>query len=81
MSVQRSYLSEKCAWCTGTGKCAVSVGYVVSCLVCGGKGKVLVAQPSGPCRQCEGGGRRNPNSPCLTCAGTGWVGVPTRIAR
>jgi DnaJ-class molecular chaperone len=72
---QRSYTLEECAWCTGTGKWAVSIGYVISCLVCGGKGKVSVAQPAGPCRQCEGSGRRNVAGPCLTCAGTGWARV------
>ncbi|MGB9179947.1 MAG: hypothetical protein WCB68_11940 [Pyrinomonadaceae bacterium] len=66
---------ETCAWCTGTGKWAVSAGYVVSCLVCGGKGKVSVAQPAGQCRQCEGSGRRSVTTPCLTCAGTGWARV------
>ena len=73
MSLPRSYSSETCAWCAGTGKRAVSVGYVASCLVCGGKGKVIVAQPSGPCRQCEGRGRRSLTAPCLACAGTGWA--------
>jgi DnaJ-class molecular chaperone len=70
---KRSYAPATCAWCTGTGKRAVSVGYVASCLVCGGKGTVLVVQPSGPCRQCDGGGRRNVTAACLTCAGTGWA--------
>jgi DnaJ-class molecular chaperone len=72
---QRVYVQETCAWCTGTGKWAISVGYVVSCLVCGGKGKVSVAQPAGTCHQCGGSGRRNVASPCLTCAGTGWARV------
>jgi DnaJ-class molecular chaperone len=72
---KRSYASEKCAWCTGSGQRAVSIGYVISCLVCGGKGTVLVAKPSGPCRQCDGRGRRGINSACLTCAGTGWACV------
>jgi DnaJ-class molecular chaperone len=54
---------------------AVSAGYIISCLVCGGKGKVLMAQPAGPCRDCEGNGRRNVTGPCLTCAGTGWARV------
>jgi DnaJ-class molecular chaperone len=72
---QKSQAPGTCAWCAGSGVGAVSIGYVISCLVCGGKGKVMVAQPSGPCRQCEGRGRRNQNSPCLTCAGTGWERV------
>ena len=72
---QRSYAHETCAWCKGTGTWAISLGYVISCLVCGGKGKVSVAQPAGQCRQCEGSGRRNMTTPCLTCAGTGWARV------
>jgi DnaJ-class molecular chaperone len=62
----------KCAWCAGTGESAVSKGYVISCLVCGGKGQVSMAQPAGQCRPCNGTGRRNATNPCLTCAGTGW---------
>lgn len=72
---QRSFAPETCAWCAGTGQWAVSMGYVISCLVCGGKGKVVVAQPAGQCRQCSGTGRRNATNPCLTCAGRGWGSV------
>ena len=75
IKTQTSQAAQTCAWCVGTGKWAVSIGYVVSCLVCGGKGKVTVAEPSGPCRQCEGRGRRSLTAPCLTCAGTGWERV------
>lgn len=75
IQLERSYTSQTCAWCAGTGKRAVSIGYVISCLVCGGKGAIMVAQPSGPCRQCEGRGRRNVTDACLTCAGTGWACV------
>ncbi|MBC7910208.1 MAG: transcriptional regulator [Pyrinomonadaceae bacterium] len=67
-----SSASETCAWCAGKGTQARSGGFFVSCLVCGGKGKVSVAQPAGACRQCNGTGRRNADRPCLTCAGTGW---------
>lgn len=66
---------QTCASCAGSGRWAVSKGYVVSCLVCGGKGHVSIAQPAGPCRNCGGSGKRNPNAPCLTCAGTGWERV------
>lgn len=72
---QKSFALETCAWCTGTGKWAVSMGYVVSCLVCGGKGKVSVIQPATQCRQCTGSGRRNTSNPCFTCLGTGWSRV------
>lgn len=76
MSRQRqSYAPETCGSCAGTGIWAVSVAYVVSCLVCGGKGRVTVAQPAAPCRRCAGGGRRTSTSPCLNCAGTGWERV------
>jgi DnaJ-class molecular chaperone len=71
----RSYVSETCAWCSGSGKRTISIGHDISCLVCGGKGKVQVLQPSGPCRQCEGRGRRSVNAACLNCAGTGWARV------
>ncbi|MBD0372866.1 MAG: transcriptional regulator [Pyrinomonadaceae bacterium] len=64
---------ETCAWCAGTGRRAVSLGYVASCLVCGGKGHVTVKQPAGQCQQCGGSGHRNAASPCLYCAGTGWA--------
>lgn len=70
--VDRRGAPEACAWCAGKGKWAVSVGYVISCPVCGGKGKVLVAQPSAECRQCRGSGKLNAVAACLTCAGTGW---------
>jgi DnaJ-class molecular chaperone len=73
--IQRSYAQETCAWCTGTGKWAISAGYVISCLVCGGKGHISVVQPAGKCQQCQGSGRRSIASPCLTCAGTGWARV------
>ncbi|HEV2914624.1 MAG TPA: hypothetical protein VGX92_15195 [Pyrinomonadaceae bacterium] len=69
---QRNTAPETCAWCIGTGKRAISAGYTVSCMVCGGKGNILVAHPAGQCQQCGGTGRRNLTSPCLTCAGTGW---------
>lgn len=76
MSVtEKNYAPQMCAWCAGTGKRAVSLGYVVSCLVCGGKGRVMINQPSGQCQQCGGSGRRSVASPCPSCSGTGWVHV------
>lgn len=64
-----------CAWCRGLGKWDISRGQSTGCIVCGGAGKVLVAQPPIYCRQCRGKGRENAANPCLTCAGTGWEGV------
>ncbi len=72
---QKNHAPQKCAWCAGTGMRAVSLAHVVSCLVCGGKGTVSVAQPAGSCRQCEGSGRRSANGTCLNCSGTGWSRV------
>ena len=51
------------------------MGYIISCVVCGGKGKVSTDRPLEPCHQCEGSGRRNVTAPCFTCAGTGWARV------
>lgn len=70
---QRSHAPETCAWCAGTGKWAVSLGHTISCLVCGGKGRVSVIQPAKPCHQCQGSGKRNVVNTCLTCMGTGWA--------
>jgi len=72
MQQVKTYAPEKCAWCEGTGKRKVSPGNIASCIVCGGKGHIAIAQPAGACRHCEGSGRRNITSFCLTCAGTGW---------
>ena len=72
---QKMVERQTCASCAGTGTWAVSLAYVVSCLVCGGKGHVSIAQPAGPCRNCGGSGRRSTTARCLTCAGTGWERV------
>lgn len=69
------YEQGKCAWCSGTGKWNVAPGMPASCIVCGGKGFTLVAQPTTACRQCDGSGRRNNTRLCLKCAGTGWEHV------
>jgi DnaJ-class molecular chaperone len=70
---QRSRAPETCAWCTGTGRWSISAGHIISCLVCGGKGHLFVNQPAEQCQQCQGSGKRNVATPCLTCAGTGWA--------
>jgi DnaJ-class molecular chaperone len=72
---QKVSARQTCASCAGTGTWAVSLAYVVSCLVCGGKGHVSIAQPAGPCHNCGGSGKRNKTALCLTCAGTGWERV------
>jgi DnaJ-class molecular chaperone len=69
---KKSYAPERCAWCEGTGRSATSASRVISCLVCGGKGKISVTQPAEQCRKCDGAGRRSATLFCLTCVGTGW---------
>ncbi|MBA3321003.1 MAG: transcriptional regulator [Pyrinomonadaceae bacterium] len=69
---QNSYAPATCATCAGTGRQSVSLGYMMSCLVCGGKGHILVTQPSEQCEPCGGSGRRSTAGRCLSCAGTGW---------
>jgi DnaJ-class molecular chaperone len=63
---------ETCAWCKGTGESTASGGFIVTCLVCGGKGNIRVNLPAEPCAVCSGSGRRNASGPCISCAGTGW---------
>ena len=65
----------KCAWCAGTGHGVTSGGNVISCLVCGGKGKLKVTQPPELCGICNGSGRRSELKACFTCVGTGWSRV------
>lgn len=72
----KTFAPQECAWCKGSGKRNVSPGNIASCVVCGGKGSVAIAQPAAPCSYCEGSGSRNTVSKCLTCAGTGWEYVP-----
>lgn len=62
----------KCAWCGGTGKWNIAPGNNASCVVCGGKGTVLVSGQPRICWQCRGNGQTDGVNPCLTCAGTGW---------
>lgn len=71
----KSYALKSCAWCSTSGKWSISIGYQISCLVCGGKGTVSILSPADTCKQCGGNGRRNETNPCLTCAGTGWIHV------
>jgi DnaJ-class molecular chaperone len=66
------YAPETCAWCQGSGKYG---NYNDLCLVCGGSGSVLVAQPARPCPQCKGSGTlmvgEFPDR-CKICSGAGW---------
>lgn len=66
---------QMCAWCRGEGKWNIALGQSVSCVVCGGTGKIAVIHPPVYCTQCQGTGRENATNPCLICAGTGWEGV------
>ena len=63
---------ETCAWCAGTGESTASGGFIITCLVCGGKGNIRVNLPVETCPDCSGKGRRNATAPCLSCSGTGW---------
>lgn len=69
------YKAARCAWCGGSGRWNVALGNPTSCIVCGGKGSVSIAQSADFCKQCEGSGRRGNVNPCFTCAGTGWEQV------
>jgi DnaJ-class molecular chaperone len=73
--LERIYQWEKCAFCSGTGKWSFAPGQRFSCVVCGGKGQVSVAQPARRCRGCGGSGSLNLVKPCLKCAGAGWEGI------
>ncbi|HEX8568094.1 MAG TPA: hypothetical protein VGB02_10985 [Pyrinomonadaceae bacterium] len=65
--------TQKCAWCGGTGNKALSASYVVSCVVCAGKGCFTTLEPAARCHQCLGTGRRNQFDSCPTCIGRGWI--------
>lgn len=69
------YAPETCAWCEGSGKFG---NYGDVCLVCGGQGSVMVAQPGRSCPQCEGKGGvlvGDFTDRCKTCNGAGWSHV------
>jgi len=69
------YAPETCAWCEGSGKFG---NYQDLCLVCGGSGSVLVAQPARPCPHCNGTGIIEVGEfedRCKICGGSGWSHV------
>jgi len=69
------YAPETCAWCEGTGKFGT---YQDVCLVCGGQGSLMVAQPARKCPWCEGTGEDNSSDykdRCKMCGGAGWSHV------
>jgi DnaJ-class molecular chaperone len=67
------YAPETCAWCRGEGKWGE---YGDACLICGGQGSLLVAQPARQCPWCEGKGVVGEmEDRCKTCGGSGWSHV------
>ncbi len=69
------YAPETCAWCAGTGKFGE---FKDVCLVCGGLGSLLVAQPPRKCPWCDGTGvdeSSDYSDRCKMCGGTGWSHV------
>lgn len=72
---KKTYAPAKCGWCGESGRWQLAPGHIISCVVCGGKGQVSVAQPAMRCLQCNGNGKANAASACLKCAGTGWEQV------
>ena len=69
------YAPEECAWCQGTGKFGE---YKDLCLVCGGQGSIMVAQPARKCPHCSGKGimlAGEFEDRCKVCGGTGWTHV------
>lgn len=58
----------KCGYCKGTGKHQDQ-----KCIVCGGAGKVEVADSTQKCQWCKGNGFLMPGTPCTVCGGTGFT--------
>ncbi len=61
-----------CAFCRGKG---VQPGAErLSCIVCGGSGRVAARQPYTICKECGGRGKKaSANLYCLSCQGKGFV--------
>lgn len=62
----------KCAFCQGKG---VQPGAErLSCIICRGRGRVVMRQPYGVCKECQGGGRKQgTNLYCFACKGKGLI--------
>lgn len=61
-----------CAFCQGKG--GQPGAERLSCIVCGGSGRVTVRQPYNICKECVGTGKKEgTNLYCLACHGKGFV--------
>jgi DnaJ-class molecular chaperone len=73
-----SKIETKCAFCKGTGKDPFDLlSELATCQVCGGRGKVEVAEPAIKCAFCKATGvyPRNARVTCTVCNGKGMVTV------
>lgn len=58
-----------CAYCKGKGR---HQGSLLSCLVCGARGKVVVEEPTKVCPACQGAGKEPGHIlACFKCGGKG----------
>jgi DnaJ-class molecular chaperone len=68
-----------CAFCKGRGMDPFNLlSELATCLVCGSKGKVEIAEPAIPCVYCKGSGISplGARITCIVCRGKGRVTVP-----
>lgn len=72
----------ECAFCQGKGTQPGTDR--ISCVVCGGSGRVKVRPPYNICKECEGKGKKlGANLYCLACHGKGVIekGAGKKITR